>query len=628
MSRTERVKFAGLWLLIGLIAAGVASLTWPAARFADEYVPFSNDSFYHARRILDAVADPASFYQFDSKIHAPDGSLLTWPWGYDYAVTWLVRAGLALGVSDSPSGILMWLPVLAAFASMGMMLLLARRLGLMGPFIAIAGLAAALSPLTQYLHMVGQIDHHYAEYIFVLASIACGLRWLQRPDDARAAIVVGAVLGAAPAVHNGLFILQLPLLAALLALWLQDVRMPMRTALLFAGALLVTTLAIEIPSLPFRLGLFEYYSLSWFHLYIAAGTAAVTAALAGFARSKRNVALLVAGAIVLLLPLAHQIVMARAFLGGTIERLDSIAEMRALPPMLWTDPGRASLSRMYSLLVFLAPLTALYCAWRGWQERATPRLLFWIWCLFGLALMLTQMRLHYFGSFALYLPLLVLAQACSVRWQQRHKVVVLSTALVFLLAYWLPVRYTLIAPLPPGGDPTFSALRPILEDLRKACARDPGIVLADNDAGHLIRYYTDCSVIANNFLLTPQHEQKVRQIDYLTSVPANAFPGVAPFVRYILLRPLNVVVGAENSRYMSFSRREAPLISDLLLKPLDRLPSNYELIEQASISTSNMQGGVPYIRLFKVNPVAPLAPASTAATPAAATVSSHKPVVQ
>src|SRR5688572_25569628 len=216
MSRIARAKFAGLWLLIGLIAAGVCSLTWTSAHLGDEYVPFSNDSFYHARRILDTVADPASFYQFDSKIHAPEGSLLTWPWGYDYAMAWLVRAGLALGVSDSPIGILIWLPVLAVFVSMGLMLLLARRLGLAGPFVVIAGVAAALSPLTQYLHSVAQIDHHYAEYIFILAMLACGLRWLQRPDDSRAAIVVGAVLGAAPAIHNGLFILQLPLLATLL----------------------------------------------------------------------------------------------------------------------------------------------------------------------------------------------------------------------------------------------------------------------------------------------------------------------------------------------------------------------------------------------------------------------------
>jgi uncharacterized protein (UPF0305 family) len=82
-----------------------------------------------------------------------------------------------------------------------------------------------------------------------------------------------------------------------------------------------------------------------------------------------------------------------------------------------------------------------------------------------------------------------------------------------------------------------------------------------------------------------------------------------------------VIVGAEKTRYTSFSQREAQLISDLLLKRLDQVPSNYVLIEQANVTASETT--VPYIRLFKVNPVHPLS-----ATAAAGTASSQKPVVQ
>ena len=54
-----------------------------------------------------------------------------------------------------------------------------------------------------------------------------------------------------------------------------------------------------------------------------------------------------------------------------------------------------------------------------------------MWCLLGLGLLLlTQMRLHYFGSFAMYLPWLVVAQACLVHWQQQTKVILLSVGLV------------------------------------------------------------------------------------------------------------------------------------------------------------------------------------------------------
>lgn len=618
MTRTERFKFVGWWLLIAAIAAGVCALRWPSAHLGDEYLPFTNDSFYHARRILDTVADPAAFYEVDMKIHAPEGSLLPWPWGYDYAMAWLVKAGAAIGLADSPLAILIWLPVAAVFVSIGLMMLVARRLGLTDGLVIVAGLAAAVSPLTQYLHGVGQIDHHFAEYIFVLATIACGLKWLSRPVDQRAAIVLGIVLGAAPVIHNALFILQLPVLASLLVLWSQDVRTPLRAALAFTGALLLTTLAILLPSLPFQLGMFEFYTLSWFHLYVAAGSAATVLALSVLARSRRNVALLAGMALLLVLPLARQIALAGAFLGGTVTRLETIVEMHSIPPMALTDQGRMTLSQVYSLLLWLTPAAAVYCAWRGWRERATARVLFWICCLSGLALMLTQLRMHYFGSFVLYLPWLLLAQASIERWPERRKLVMLSVSLLFLLAYWPAGRYQLALPMPLAGDANFRALRPILEDLRKACAQDPGIVLADNDAGHFIRYYTDCSVIANNFLLTRQHEQKIKQIDYLTSVPANAFPGVAPYVRYILIRPIMIHRGASQTEYMSYSQQAAPLISDLLLRPVEAAPPNYVLIEQANIRESGASGIVPYIRLYKMNPVAPVAgPALTASEAAA-----------
>lgn len=618
MDRTARLKFFGYWLLIGLIAVGACALKWPAAHFSDEYLPFGNDAFYHARRILDTVADASAFYEFDPKIHAPEGSLLTWPWGYDYAMAMLVKAGGLLGIPAPPMLILIWLPVLAVLLPVGLIMLIARRIGLAQPLVIIAGLAMALLPLTQFLYGVGQIDHHFAEHIFVLATIAAGLGWFSRPDDTRAAVTLGIVLGVAPAIHNGLFILQVPVLTALFAMWAQGTRMPMRTTLQFAAALVVAMLAVLMPSLPFRLGLFEFYTLSWFHLYIAACSAAVAIATARFAPGSRNLALLAGIALVLLLPLVRQVLIAHAFLGGTIARLDTIVEARPLLYMASNTVGRYELTAMYSALVWLVPLTFLFCVWQGWRERTTPRLFFWICCMFGLALLVTQLRMHYFGSFALYLPWLFLAQYCSTRWPDRRKTVTLLLSMVFALMYWVPGRYQLAGATAFAGDPAFRGLRPILEDLKHACAQDPGIVLADNDAGHFIRYYTECSVIANNFLLTPQHEQKIRQLDNLMSVPAAAFPGVAPFVRYILVRPVSIMRETKETRYMSFIQRDAQLVEDLLLKPLDELPSNYVLIEQANIRATGegADRSVPYIRLFRMDPVAPLPlpPAGTASS--------------
>ena len=67
---------------------------------------------------------------------------------------------------------------------------------------------------------------------------------------------------------------------------------------------------------------------------------------------------------------------------------------------------------------------------------------------------------------------------------------------------------------------------------------------------------------------------------------------------------------------MSFSQRDAQLVEDLLLKPLDQLPSNYVLIEQANIRATGESAdhSVPFIRLFKMDPVAPLPVPPSAAT--------------
>jgi hypothetical protein len=587
MDRTVSIKWLGMWLALGAIAAGACALQWPAAHLGSEPLPVGNDSFYHARRILDTVADPAAFYQFDPRIHAPEGSLLTWPWGYDYVMAWLVNAVLAVGADGPPIRVLIWIPVAAVFASVGLMLLIARRLCLSPGLAALAGLAVALSPLTQALHGVGQIDHHYAEYIFVLATIGLGLRWFQQPHDVRVAIALGIVLGAAAAVHNGLFILQLPVLAMMATLWAQKMSLPLRAVSWFSAALLVTTLLVLLPSLPFQQGRFEFYTLSWFHLYVAAGTAAATVAFAALANTRRN--LVLAGAIgtALLVPLVGQLAAARTFVAGTLEGLDVIAEMRSLPRMAATAPGRNDLTLLYSLLVWLAPFAAGFSAWRAWRERRSPRLFFWICCIAGLALLVAQLRLHYFGSFALYLPWLVLAQESIARWPARSTLITLGATCALVIAYWIPTRYQLTEIVAPSGDAGFRALRPVLASLRDACAREPGIVLADVDAGHYIRYYTDCSVIADNFLLTPQHVMKLEQVRYLTSQSAQVLLQIAPAIRYVLLRPVMMNVGDG----------VAPLTAELLQS--EAAPAaGYVLLQQVNIRKDGQQRSVPYVRLY------------------------------
>ena len=84
------------WLIFSLITVGVAMLFSSAAVVDGQYIPVSNDSFYHARRIIDAATGAGDFYQFDTMIHVPEGSWLNWPWGYDLILSVALRVALLI----------------------------------------------------------------------------------------------------------------------------------------------------------------------------------------------------------------------------------------------------------------------------------------------------------------------------------------------------------------------------------------------------------------------------------------------------------------------------------------------------------------------------------------------------
>jgi len=595
-------RFVLAWLILGTLAAAVCSLIWSAAHLRGEVIPVGNDSFYHARRILDTAADPSSFYEFDPKIHAPEGSLLVWPWGYDYAMGWIVRIGGTLGLAAEPIRILVWLPVAAVFISIGLIMLIARRLALPLLFCSLAALCVALSPLTQYLHGVGFVDHHFAEYMLVLATVFCGLCWFEGPASQRAAFGLGIVLGVAPAVHNALFILQIPVVLTLFLFWLQQRQLPNHTTAVFGATLLVATAAILAPSLPVREGRFDFYLLSWFHLYIACSTLLLCIFFARYRRTAASGGALIAGGLLLLLPLAYQIVLARSFLTGQILRLGDIGEMQS-PLQMAARSGVLDVSNRYSFLLWLLPATCAFCLYQGWRDRTSARLFYWVSSVLGISLLAMQFRMHYFGSFALCIPWLVAVQQFIERAPQRRKLLSLGTALVLLLLLAPPLRGQLWGPMLPANDPSFLNIRESLGVLRQACREDPGVVLADNDIGHYIRYYTECSVIADNFLLTAQHEEKIREMERLFALSAAELPTRAPFVKYVMMRPSVFKVTERGVTYRPYSEGSNQLFADLLLKPHAnspvRPPPAYALLYETNIVAANVE--VPYLALYKIH---------------------------
>ena len=205
----KSLHYSITWFVFALLTVAVAMLYMSASYVDGQYIPVSNDSFYHARRIIDAAIGERGFYQFDTMIHVPDGSWLNWPWAYDYLLALSLRGAMSVRPDLRPMQFLAYVPVFWVFINVGLLTLIARQVRLSAIPAAIGLLAFSLLPLTQSLHGLGLIDHHFIELTFVLLTVLFGLRFFEQ-QRTRDGAVLGGILGIAVAFHNGLFILQIP----------------------------------------------------------------------------------------------------------------------------------------------------------------------------------------------------------------------------------------------------------------------------------------------------------------------------------------------------------------------------------------------------------------------------------
>ena len=596
---TASFRLTLLWVLVAAIAFAV-QLNWMSATYSpDGWVPVGNDAFYHARRIIDTAADPAAFYEFDPKIHAPEGSLVVWPWGYDFVMGMLLRAGEAVGIAGDPMRFLAYIPPFAVLVSIGLVIGIAVALELSATATTILALCVALSPLTQGMHSIGSIDHHFAEYMVVLAFMASTLWWLRSPASARAAVCTAAVLGAGPAVHNGLFVLQALLVAVLAILWLRGETLPRRSALAFSLTLTGSSVLVLLPSLPFRLGMFEYYLLSWFHLYVACCTALAVTLFSWLRRRRSAVAALLLVGALLCLPMVGAVRSLSAFVGTDADALKNIMEARSLISHL-EERGALGISRIYSGLIFLVPMVWLGCLvalFRSTDRRTT---FVCIHALLTLPLMVAQFRFQYFGSMAMYLPLLMFVDRTPPTRRRRTWLMALSVLLA--IAYYPAVRDGLAGGGHLGNDIYYAMTRLMMPALAKECREDPGIVLARGNEGHQIRYHTDCSVIANNFLLTDQHFRAVQRVNALFNMsPEELLQSGFP-VKYIFVRARGIILVRADGSVGVVPPEEAALVSDPLSNALlwgdpAAVPPELRLVSEVKVPG----GAYQYARLWKVD---------------------------
>ena len=595
---TPAFRYTLLWLA-GSVLAGFAALAMLSGAYADgQFVPSNPDAFYHARRILDSLFSGNPVIQFDDRIHVPEGSWLVWPWGFDTLLTSITRLFGPYATEAEANRVLMKIPPAAITIAIGLVVIIARQLALPFLLTALFVLGFSALPLVYMQFAVGNVDHHFAELLWTVGTLSAGM-WFFRAGRLSygAGITLGVVLGSALAIHNSLFILQIPIALTLGLFWLRGIPMPHRLQVIaFGASLLATTLLVCLPSEPWQRGFFEFFTLSWFHFYVSACVAVFAALLVLLERKPRNVVVVLASAAVAMLPIVGMLAFAGEFVSGQLDSIHGIMEAKS-PYVLYAQYGPLSSTIFYSWLLWLTgPMLLLNIWWI--VRRKDPTLQFVaISGAMGLALMQVQFRFSVFGDVPILLtPVLAVHYLCESRPELRRAAMAACIALFAVAFYptftnW-KARYTL------GGSEAYAYVRGIFPGLQQACAQHPGIVLGDIDTGHWVSYHTQCSVIADVFLLTPQHYAKRVESARLLGLSPAELLTAKPEVRYVLAHHSIQVELDQNGMEtpnLDQMRLHMQHVERDLLGPDANIPPQYKRLMQV-----NTPQGQVYARLYEI----------------------------
>jgi len=233
--------------------------------------------------------------------------------------------------------------------------------------------------------------------------------------------------------------------------------------------------------------------------------------------------------------------------------------------------GFLTIGGMYSLLIYVVPIIFLGCLWALWRARSREQTFFYTTCLFGMVMMSFQFRLYYFGSVALYLPWMIWSSQWARDNRNRLRIASVVAFVICSIALFPSFRGRLFLNLPVGLDPHYQMAGPMMPLMEELCKQNPGTVLAFNDAGHYLRFHTECSVIANNFLLTEQQQDKVRELDELLAMSVDDALAARPDIKYILAYyPKIYAIQPDGSQQFGtkvdlvYMNQKWPLLLDLL----------------------------------------------------------------
>jgi hypothetical protein len=591
---SHTIAILGLWLVGALLATFLSAMHADSMIVNELLIPRTNDSFYHARRILDAVLGDGTLAQFDLRLNPPEGTVIPWPWGYDFMMVKLTQLALWISPGTEPMAFMAYVPVAWIAINSALFLGAAGAAGLSLPMRALAMLAFCLSPLTQLLHSVAMIDHHFVEFSFVLGITWLGIAWFDKPRSLARAAGLGLLLGAAPAFHVGLFILQLIPLGTVLTLWLRGHTLPRPSLAAFGTSLVATSILIVLPSLPFQSGIFNYGLLSWFHLYVACCTTVVAVLTSFLNFTRRSMAVICVVSIVLAIPLLANALNGMAFVSGNVSILPEVSEARS-PFRSSAEDDLASSITYYSWLLLAAPIVGAWFGYRTLVEKRPERLYFAFAGVLGLALLMLQFRFHYYGSFALIAGTLLIVETLrrSNGWH-RGTVFVASFALL-ALAYQPPLRERLFVVYALASSPKYQQSLPIYLKLAEVCAEDPGLVLADQNDGNAILFHSDCSVIANNFILGPEDDAKFARITRLMRSPTEELLHSNESIKYLFVRTTDFGHRVDDRLVLDPGNA---IVTDLILN--ENLPEGFDLLQSVDTQDSPDTDPEPHARLYKL----------------------------
>jgi hypothetical protein len=558
----------------------------------DLIVPNGPDSFYHAKRILN-ILETGSLIQFDPFINAPYGEYVSWPWAYDSLIALLTHMVSLLSPGSSQLAIMVMLPPFMVFLNSGLIVIMCQVLRLSPIYILIALIIFSISPLTQNLHMIGRLDHHMIEFSFVIGALILGVQYFRNSDSRNYAIAYGALLGAASAFHNGLFILQLPFLATLFFLWVMKTEFN-KTLVNLGCSLLLATFIFLLPSEPFRSGYVNYYFHSWFHLYIAFCTLFISYYFFRFELNRISLTVILFICSFLAYLVITEFTGGIKFITGDNQAYLGIDEFSR--PISWVHSTnlipRININE-YSGLLVLLPISILILIRWSIAKKQPYIYFFVISSVFGVVLLLAQYRLNYFGSFVLYIPLLLICSDLS-KHLPNHKKIIFGCLILILGICYYPVKENLLMKRPFGGSFDYQLTHKIYDELGKSCKQEPGTVLADYNDGHFISFHTNCAVIANNFLITKLDFDRVR-------ISKSIFSGGIDkllqnkWIDYVYVRREDNIY---NSKTVDDAKNDnSLLVSELLFS--DKYPDNFKLI--ANINYINSIGEIqPLAKAFKI----------------------------